>query len=116
MRLAGKRAVAESRFTFEPMGGGRFAIRGTLVFSTARAILERSEALFGDARVIKVDLSGLNEADSAGLALLIEWVSWARFAHREIRFFDVPRQIRAIAQISEVEDLLRAGETWTEKA
>jgi hypothetical protein len=31
-----------------------------------------------------------------------------------MRFFEIPKQIRAIAQISEVEDLLRAGERLTE--
>ena len=64
--------------------------------------------------MIKVDLSGVTEADSAGLALLIEWVAWAREHHREMRFFDLPRQIRAIARICEVEDVLRAAERWEE--
>ncbi len=107
--------MTDDLFEFEPMSGGRYAIRGVLGYRTARAVLERSATLFGNAPVIKVDLSGVTEADSAGLALLIEWVSWARDLHREMRFFDLPRQIRAIAQICEVEDLLRAGERWTEE-
>jgi phospholipid transport system transporter-binding protein len=105
---------ARDTFAFEPRGGGRFVLSGSVGFRTARAVLEQTPALFGDAPVIKVDLSGVTEADSAGLALLIEWVSWARKARREIRFFEIPQQIRAIARISEVEDLLRAGERLTE--
>lgn len=101
-------------FAFEPLGGGRFTLRGEMTFATARAVLEHSTALFRDVAVIKVDLSGVTQADSAGLALLIEWVSWARQAQREMRFFEIPKQIRAIARISEVEDLLRAGERLTE--
>ncbi|HEY4646512.1 MAG TPA: STAS domain-containing protein [Steroidobacteraceae bacterium] len=100
-------------YGFEPLGGGRFVLRGEVGFRTARAVLEQTRALFGDVPVIKVDLSGVTETDSAGLALLIEWVSWARHAQREIRFFEIPEQIRAIARISEVEDLLRAGERLT---
>lgn len=112
MTLASK---TDNPFEFESLGGGRFALRGVFGFRTARAVLERSELLFGDTQVIKVDLSGVTETDSAGLALLIEWVNWARQRRREIRFFDIPRQIRAIAKISEVEDLLQAGASWTEK-
>jgi phospholipid transport system transporter-binding protein len=66
--------------------------------------------------VIKVDLSSVTHADSAGLALLIEWVKWAREQHREIRFFELPKQIRAIAHICEVEELLRAAERLEEGA
>lgn len=94
----------------EPLGGGRFALRGVLGYSTARTALENGVALFGDTKVIKVDLSAVTYADSAGLAVLIEWVSWAREQEREIRFFELPRQIRAIARICEIEDLLRAAE------
>jgi hypothetical protein len=48
--------------------------------------------------------------------LLIEWVGWAREQHREIRFFELPQEIRAIARICEVEDVLRAAERWEESA
>jgi phospholipid transport system transporter-binding protein len=100
----------------EPLGGGRFALRGWLSYRTARAALEKSASVFADTRVIKVDLSGVTDADSAGLALLIEWVSWARAQHREIRFFELPGEIRAIARICEVEEVLRAAERWEEGA
>ena len=98
-------------FEFEALGGGRFAIRGTFGFTTVTAILERSRQLFDDVAVIKVDFSGVSDADSAGLALLLKWVSWARSARREMRFFDIPSQIRAVAQISEVDEMLHAAES-----
>lgn len=103
--------MAAAPFDFEPLGGGRFAVRGTLGFATARAIFERSHRLFDGVAVIKVDFSGVSHADSAGLALLLEWVSWARAVGHEIRFFDVPPQIRAVAQISEVEGILHAADS-----
>ena len=86
-------------------------MRGTFGFATARAILERSRGLFDGVAVIKVDFSGVSHADSAGLAVLLEWVSWARAVGHEIRFFDVPAQIRAVAQISEVEGILHAADS-----
>ena len=92
----------------ESLGGGRFAVRGALTFESATNILERSKVLFADSSNILVDMSDVQEADSAGLALLIEWLSWAQRSEREIAYENVPDQITAIAEISEVSDLLKA--------
>ncbi len=91
------------------LGGGRFAVRSKLTFKSATAILAQSKRLFADFERISVDMSDVQEADSAGLALLLEWVSWARHFDREIVYENIPQQILAIAQISEVTDLLDAG-------
>jgi phospholipid transport system transporter-binding protein len=107
--------VASQPFEFESLGGGRFAIRGTFGFTTVSDILERSRTLFDGVSVIKVDFSGVTDADSAGLALLLEWVSWAKSAARELRFFDIPPQIQAVARISEVEEILHAADSLTAK-
>lgn len=98
---------------FESLGEGRFAIRGELTFETVTEALEESKELFAEHARIELDLSGVTESDSAGLALLLEWVNWAKHYVREIRFVDIPAQMRAIAEISEVEDLLKVGERWT---
>ena len=108
--------MASESFEFEALGGGRFAIRGAFGFKTVTAILERSRQLFDDVAVIKVDFSGVSDADSAGLALLLEWVSWARSARREMRFFEIPSQIRAVAEISEVDGILHAAESLAAQA
>ena len=105
--------MAGQAFEFEPMSGGRFAVRGVFGFSTVSEILERSRALFDGVQVIKIDFSGVSDADSAGLALLLEWVSWAKSAQRELRFFEIPPQIQAVARISEVEEILHAADSLT---
>lgn len=105
--------AAKTEYQFDALGGGRFTISGVLGFSTVADILEDSKELFEDYSVIKVDFSGVTESDSAGLALLLEWVNWAKHYVREIRYLNIPAQIRAIARISEVDELLRAGERWT---
>ena len=58
---------------------------------------------------IVVDFSDVEHSDSAGLALLIEWVTWANNSVREIRYEHVPERLTNIAAISEVEDMLVAG-------
>ncbi len=97
----------------EDLGEGRFALHGDLTFRTASKALETSRKLFADHASIEVDLADVRRGDSAGLALLLEWVNWARNHVREIRFLNVPSQIEAIAQISEVDNMLTRGERWT---
>ncbi len=101
--------AAEDGAQLADLGGGRFAVRSELTFTSATDILEQSKRLFADCERISVDMSDVQDADSAGLALLIEWVSWARRFNREIVYENIPQQILAIAQISEVTDLLNAG-------
>jgi phospholipid transport system transporter-binding protein len=51
-------------------------------------------------------MSGVRQSDSAGLALLLEWVSWAQHYEREIVYENIPAQLMSIAEISEVTDIL----------
>ncbi len=86
---------------------GTLVVTGALTFSTVdAAVYERSRALVGDAHVQVVDLSGVSAADSAGLALLIEWQSVARASGRSLALRSVPVGLRAIADISDVEQLI----------
>lgn len=85
----------------------RFAVRGPLTFATARSALKSGMDAFAAAPgPIEVDCSGVDASDSAGLAVLIEWLGWARRAGRELRYASVPEAISAIARISEVDGLL----------
>ena len=106
-----RRDAAECQI--EDLGEGRFAVCGALDFGTAARILEASKPLFSEHSRIEVDFAGVTRSDSAGLALLIEWVNWAKFYVREISYENVPQQMRSIAQISEVEWMLSAGSRWT---
>jgi phospholipid transport system transporter-binding protein len=90
----------------ESLGEGRFRVSGVLDATTATEVLEESESRFAEASKIDVDLGGVGESDSAGLALLIEWLRMARQSGKEIHFANVPAQIEALARISEVEDLI----------
>jgi len=102
-----------SEFTIEHIADGRFAISGELTFGTAEKILRASERLFDDHTQIEVDLTEITDSDSAGLALLLEWVTWANHSVREIRFTGMPEKILAIARTTEVEHLLARGERWS---
>lgn len=53
-----------------------------------------------------IDLSGLAATDSSAVALLLEWLSWARARDNRIRFDNPPEALRTIAGLSQVERLL----------
>lgn len=101
-----------SKFELTDLGEGRFALDGEMTFETAERILLASEEPFEQHTRIEVDLSGVSRADSAGLALLLEWITWANHTVREIRFLSMPERVLAIARTTEVEQLLRRGERW----
>jgi len=102
-----------SDFELNDLGEGRFTLSGDMTFATAGSILIASEAPFEEHTLIEVDLSGITETDSAGLALLLEWITWANHTVREIRFTEMPEKIDAIAKVTEVDHLLKRGERWS---
>lgn len=103
----------KDKYELEDKGDGKFALSGVLGFNTADQILRESEGLFEEHTRIEVDLEGVTRTDSAGLALLLEWITWANHTVREIRFLNTPEKITAIARTTEVEELLTRGERWS---
>ena len=88
---------------------GRYAIQGDLSFATVNDLLERSRTLFVGEAQLEIDLSGVSHADSAGLALLIEWLKNAKSQHQKIKYLSMPLQLSALAEISEIKDLFGRG-------
>jgi len=101
-----------SEFELQDEGDGRFVLTGEMSFRTAEEILRASEGLFDKHTRIEVDLSRVEKADSAGLALLLEWITWANHTVREIRYASMPERVLAIAKTTEVDHLLDRGERW----
>lgn len=95
-----------SSFEFRELGAGCFGLAGAMSFDTADRILESSRILFGKYESLEVDLSQVDDADSAGLALLLEWKAQANQHGGTIDFVGVPKSLLAIAQTTEVSDLI----------
>jgi phospholipid transport system transporter-binding protein len=93
------------------LGGGRIQVRGALTFATARRARAAASKLFtvGGGPALEVDCSAVTTSDSAGLAVLLDWIALAKRHDRAIRFTKLPAPIRAVAHISEVESLLTQG-------
>lgn len=101
-----------SEFSIEDLGDGKFAVSGEMSFDTAEKMLKSSESAFEEHAQLEIDLSAITMSDSAGLALLLEWITWANHSVREIRFTGMPEKILAIAKTTEVDHLLTRGERW----
>jgi len=87
--------------------GELLRVQGELTFTTVTALLGKSRPLFERAgeRVV-VDLAGVERADSAGLAMLVEWMRLAKARGCGIAFSHLPAQMRDIALASDLDDIL----------
>ncbi|HTV79843.1 MAG TPA: STAS domain-containing protein [Steroidobacteraceae bacterium] len=87
---------------------GRIVVGSPLTFAWARRVSAAGIKCFdrdGSASLL-VDCAAAAAADSAGLAVLIEWRRWAAQHGRRLDFANLPVQISAIAQLSEVGPVL----------
>ena len=93
----------------EQQSPGHWCITGVLSFDTVPALSERVEALFADGTRLDLDLRDVQRADSAGVALLVEWAGEAQRRAVEIRYLNVPAQMLAIARVTSIDQILPLG-------
>lgn len=91
-----------------PVAAGLIRVRGVLDFATVTHLLERGAALFQGQSQVTVDLEGVEQANSAGLVLLLEWVDRARRDGQRLEFRNLPPSLWEIARLTNSADLLPA--------
>ena len=114
-----------TRVAISEPSSGRIVVTGELTFATARDARQLGVLVFEGSRAarIVVDCAAVTRADSAGLAVLLDWVpelpgvgvavlldwlSWGRRRSRPVALENLPASLLAIARISEVDGLLTA--------
>lgn len=104
-------SAAPASFEIVVTSPGRFAARGALTFANARSA--RSEGLHAlrtsSARDLEVDCGGIVRSDSAGLAVLLDWMAVMKREGRPLCFSNLPQGLLAVARISGVEEMLQKG-------
>jgi phospholipid transport system transporter-binding protein len=90
-------------------GSGRLGVTGPVTFATVGELLRASQALFAGQKAMTVDLAAVTSVDSAGLALLLEWLRLARSEGRTVAYTGLPDKLIAIAKLSGVHTMLAAG-------
>ncbi|MEP7247862.1 MAG: STAS domain-containing protein, partial [Gammaproteobacteria bacterium] len=77
---------------------GRLAVNGALTFATARRAHEAGLDIIraNDSREpLQIDCAGVTDSDSAGLAVLVDWIANAKKQGRTLTFANLPAGIRA---------------------
>ena len=85
---------------------GRCSISGALTIAGCAALWRELELAGALREATQADLSAVEAADSAGLALLVAWRAERRRAGGELRFDAVPDRVLALARLTDAESLL----------
>jgi phospholipid transport system transporter-binding protein len=103
--------TAAGAFRLVSAGEGRYSAGGPLTFATARHARELGAGLLRGANgaALEVDCAGITPSDSAGLAVLIDWLGMAKHAGVRLSYSQLPAGLSALASISQVEELLTRG-------
>jgi phospholipid transport system transporter-binding protein len=110
--LSGARRIVpidgKTAFLACPAGtAGIYRLEDALTFATVPILrqpgLDLIAAAPGD---VQFDLECVPLTDSAGLALLIDWLAEARARQRTLRYLKVPEALSELAKLSDVEALI----------
>ena len=85
-------------------------VEGELNMVTVPTLLQAMTSQFpATGGEVHIDLAGVTRSDSAGLALLVEWLRLAKTHNIRLQFHNLPLQLREIARVSDLLPLLPLG-------
>jgi phospholipid transport system transporter-binding protein len=97
---------SEAKAQLAAVGEGRLRVDGVLDFGSVGPLLAQGEAMMPRTGLVQIDLGGVESANSAGLALLLEWLDLARAHGVRLRFLAMPESLTRIAALSNLGTLL----------
>jgi phospholipid transport system transporter-binding protein len=87
-------------------GDGTFEMSGSLTFQTVPQFQTHAGTLLlGGAQPVTIDMRGVTQADSAGLALMIEWLQMARNERRKLAFANIPEQVSELIRVNGLQQM-----------
>jgi phospholipid transport system transporter-binding protein len=92
-----------SDITFED---GQFLISGDLGFFNILSIYNKSLEPSRNCPELIFDFSQLKSSDSAGLALIVEWIKLAKHLNKPIRFTHLSEDIMSLAKAAGMDGML----------
>lgn len=76
-------------------------IEGELTVGVIPAFIDCGYAAIDAAKnALTIDLSGVTHVDSASLALLIDWIRYAKERHKTLTFMHLPEKIKQMMTLS----------------
>ena len=83
-----------------------YCVHGAMTFDSVTDLWRQSMDMFSGETVFHVDLAQVTHTDSAGLALLVEWMREASRQGARIDFLHPPAQMLALAEAANLEQVL----------
>ena len=84
---------------------GRLRVRGPLTLTTVEPLLKDVSPRL-DGPEIHVNLSGVTEADSSAVGLLLAWVRDAAASGRQVRFENLPSNLKSLISLYDVGEFI----------
>lgn len=83
-----------------------FGVSGMMTFDSVSALWREGDEMFSSDGVVEIDLREVTHTDSAGLALLVEWLREAGRRGGGVRFLNLPDQMVALADAANLQPVL----------
>jgi phospholipid transport system transporter-binding protein len=84
---------------------GLCRVEGPLTIENITGVFEESKRLF-TARDVTVDLAAVTDVDSSAVSLLLQWQRAARADSRTINYVNLPRNLKSLAALYGVAELI----------
>jgi phospholipid transport system transporter-binding protein len=84
----------------------QYELTGELSFQTVPDLSEQIEMLLQENAELVIGLNKVSRADSAGVAMLVEWQRRARQLGKSLQFLDIPEQMLSIVRVSGLDSIL----------
>ena len=84
----------------------QYEIEGELSFESVPHLCERIVDVIKDSSALVINLAKVSRSDSAGVAMLLDWLHTARAKDVDIKFLNIPEQMLSIAHVSGLDAIL----------
>ena len=94
----------------ERLAAGRWRLEGGLTLASVGDLIAQGPRLAADGGDVELDLAGVDNSSSAGVALLLEWLEQIHRVGGKLRLENCPGALVRIAKFSNVDGLLGLGQ------
>lgn len=87
----------------------QICVAGVVDLDSVQVLCAQGKHLMRDLPKLHVDLSGITDADSSALAMLIEWIRSARDRRQPVEFYNAPAVILDLGRVCGLDQILPLG-------
>lgn len=80
-----------------------YHVEGDLTFFSLDKNNIKSFGFLNSSKKLCMDLAKVSAADSAGLALMIEWIKQSKLCGTKLSFKNIPQQLLTLAKLSNID-------------